>query len=419
MDAKVQIKELFTSLNFSDKLSVLEDLATLLEKEDGAALFLSDFSNEDAQTPRQIDNPPVGSIENKTLPFQNNQLKTIDLTVEDVHDGETTLKATSQKRVLKKCIECNSSTLIRWGTYKNEQRYKCKSCGHTFTANTLNITHGIHKTEDFLDFGSTMFNGEFHSLTFMSEKYEINKKTAFDWRHKYLSSISTTKEPITFRGNVEMDDVWVEFNEKGRHEKTDSRKRGGGTRGDNDNKVKVLFSVERGGESSLKVVRSGRLYEDDIVRALSDDSFDPGAVLISDKHPSIGAFAKTKGIEHKTFEAKKHVENKEIHVQTINNMASSFKAVINNKMRGVATKYLQNYANWFRVEQRYKGVANKIINIIEKYMRNAKAWDYFSNIERIYKRFIEKYTRLDYLYPGKRKWKACNWNYSNVEELLI
>ena len=215
-----------------------------------------------------------------------------------------------------------------------------------------------------------------------------------------------------------MDDIWIRFNEKGRKGKEEPKKRGGTTtRGDNDNQVKILFSVERGGNTDFTVVRSGRLQKKDITRTV-ENCFEKSAILISDRHPSIVAFGKDLEIEHKTFKADKHVGDKGIHVQTINSMASRFKTIINDKMHGVATKYLQNYADWFRIEERYKSIKNKFTNITKQYLDNQIAWDYFSNIEKIYKRFIEGYTKFEYENPVHRTWKSCNWNFSKIEATL-
>lgn len=413
METKVQIIELFTKLQFSEKLTLLEELAQLVEEEQ--KIFLDSYHQE-------VNIAQIELSENSISDDIQNKGSATIIEQKSVQSNEKEPPAVTKKAIEKRiemCIECQSTDIIKWGFYRGVPRCKCNDCGHTFTVNTLTLSHGIKKIEDFLDYGETMFNGQFHSLSYMSKKYEISPKTAFDWRHKYLSSVSSTQEKLRFNGQVEMDDVWVQFNEKGRKEKTDSRKRSGGKRGDNDNQVKVLFSVERGGDSSIKVVRSGRLCKADIERTLGVDVFEQDSVLISDKHPSIVAYAKKAHVEHKTFKADKHVENKDIHVQMINNMASRFKATINNKMRGVSTKYLQNYANWFRLEERYKNVLNKIVCIVERYMTNQKAWDYFSNTEKIYGRFIEKYTRLNYEHPTKRNWKAQNWNYPRVEDLLI
>lgn len=406
MDTKVQILKLFITLDISNKLSLLEELASLLESSE--------------QMGEELKETEEGAITDPSMKSGYNVAKVNNLIL---RDKEKTLGEESegmlQQETATCCRECNSTKIINWGFYRNMKRHKCKDCGHTFTKQTGTVFDGIKKINEFVDYGETMFNGQYLSLTYMSNKYGICRSTSFDWRHKYLSSIAATKEETKFTKNVEMDDVWVSFNEKGRRLKNDSRKRAGlQMRGDNDKQVKVLFTVERGGNSNLTVVRSGRLTEKDIVRAVGG-SFAKGAVLISDKHASIAAFAKETQLEHKSFTANEHCEGKEVHVQTINSMASRFKDKINIRMRGVATKYLQNYANWFNMEERYKGVINKMVKITGMYLENQIAWGYYVNLEKTYKRFLDKYSRLKYEHPTKRQWKSCNWNYSDIEKVLI
>jgi len=75
------------------------------------------------------------------------------------------------------------------------------------------------------------------SLDKIKEELLINKKTAFDWRHKILSSIST-KDKDGFTGITESDETFFLQSEKGREViGRISRKRGGSSskRGVNKN----------------------------------------------------------------------------------------------------------------------------------------------------------------------------------------
>ena len=384
METDKKIKELFRTLTFPEKLSLLESLSTLLEEE----------------SQKKPDNSNVFEEQSESIIFHNS--------------NQTTLLAAS-KQV---CSECGSLNTIGWGSYKGSPRCKCNDCGRVTTMKTKTFLHGIKKKKEFIEYGELMFSNQYYSLSYLSKKFKIAKSTAFDWRHKYLSFLEVSKEKPDYSSEVEIDDIWFAFNEKGRLDKEDSRKRSGiETRGDNDFQVKVLFSAERGGEMDTTVVRSGRLKKSDIDRAIGT-CFKESAVLISDKHPSIVAFAKDKNIVHKTFKAKTH-GNKEVHVQAVNNLASRFKSIVNVNMRGVATKYLQNYANWFNFEERHKGIINKLIEITRITLNSNIAWDYYVNIEKIYKRFIENYSNFDYAHPTAREWKSTNWNYEKVEKLLI
>ncbi len=57
-------------------------------------------------------------------------------------------------------------------------------------------------------------------------------------------------------------------------------------------------------------------------------------------------------------------------------------------MHGVSTKYLQNYLNWFRIKEKFKGV-----DIIKKVISSAldtKAFQKFIDIENSYLELLPK-----------------------------
>ena len=80
-----------------------------------------------------------------------------------------------------------------------------------------------------------------------------------------------------------------------------------------------------------------------------------GATLCTDSHRSYTAFAKANGIDHQKFIANKgqRVKDKIYHVQNVNNTASRLRSWM-KPFNGVATKYLQNYLNWFMVLEKIK-----------------------------------------------------------------
>jgi len=138
--------------------------------------------------------------------------------------------------------------------------------------------------------------------------------------------------------------------------------------------------------------------------------------LVSDKHPSIASFAKTEHITHHSFLSKNHTLNEQFHVQYINNLASRLKYVINKHLHGVSTKYLQNYANWFKMNEKYKNEKDKITQLITQTEKSTSTWDLFTNVEKIYETFINCFSRRTYRCPTKRTWKSQNWNMANASE---
>ena len=127
--------------------------------------------------------------------------------------------------------------------------------------------------------------------------------------------------------------------------------------------------------------------------------------LLSDKHFSIASFAKRNKIDHLRFKASEHTADSEHHVQTVNNIATRLKIKINHVSRGVSTKYLQCYANWFQFVEAnknsddIKSEANKILS------ENKTSWDVFTNIEILNKQSIKEYSKRTYRCPAKRQWR--------------
>ena len=258
-----------------------------------------------------------------------------------------------------------------------------------------------------------MFSENFNSLEALSKRVHISKKTAFEWRHRILISLGS--ESPNFKGITEMDGIWFLYSQKGRKGLKYSRKRGGSSRkGDNNFQAKVLITKERDGGADMSLVKIGRLSKADISRNISG-KFESTSILVSDKHSSIASFAKSEHIKHESFIAKKHVRDKIYHVQTVNNIAGSLRSKINNGLRGVSTKYLQNYVNWFAVKDKYKSSKDKVKKTIMLCISNRKSWDMFTNIENLYKEFILNYSVRTYRCPTKKQWKSQNWNYENAK----
>lgn len=84
------------------------------------------------------------------------------------------------------CPYCDSKKYRKHGIDKGSQRYYCNNCKRTFTEYTGTWLAGIHKKELVGDYLKHMEQGL--SLDKIRDALGINKKTAFDWRHKILSS---------------------------------------------------------------------------------------------------------------------------------------------------------------------------------------------------------------------------------------
>ncbi len=331
------------------------------------------------------------------------------------------LKTTKQKKEIytklneqvKVCPHCSGKHFIKWGTYQDMGRFMCKDCHRTFIPTTGTAIHWSKKPEAFINFSTVMFSEGLNTLEHQAKRVGISVNTAFHWRQRILIALGS--ETPVFKKATEMDDIWIRYSQKGRKGLKYSKKRGGSShKGDNDFVSKVLITKEREGVLDMALIKIGRLSEKDLKEKFNK-KFTEGAIIYSDKHPSIRAFSKTENIKHESFKAKTHVKNKYCHVQTVNYLAGAFKDIINKSLRGVATKYLQNYVNWFSIKEKYKTDENMVEKIITDCLSNTKAWDMSTNIEKLYKRFLLNHSVRTYRCPTQKRWKYQNWNIENAK----
>ncbi len=315
-------------------------------------------------------------------------------------------KQTGQKAVaaVTQCAYCSSELFVKNGHRNRIQRYKCKSCKKTFTTTTGTCHHNLHKPEKFEEYKQLM-SKHYYPLKEIADKVGISIQTAFDWRHKILSGLK--KDDSKFSGITEVDDIWFLYSQKGRKGLKYSRKRGGSTRqGDNNFQTKLLITADRNSTTDLSVVRIGRLRKEDMDNIIGD-MFSEDCTLVSDKHRSISSFAKSRKLPHRSFKSTEHSAGGDYHIQHVNNMASRLKSTVNYQLRGVSTKYLQNYANWFSFKERNKSsndLYSGLNNELNLYAQDG--WYVFTNMEKTYKRFINKCSVRTYRCPVKRKWKT-------------
>jgi transposase-like protein len=272
------------------------------------------------------------------------------------------------------CPHCGHKKYVRFGKDKGSQRYKCKSCKRSFTEYTGTWMAGIHKKDKIDDYIGLML--EEKSLDKIKSALKINKKTAFDWRHKILSSLSETDKG-DFTGITESDETFFLHSEKGQKIQGRKPKKRGGTSGKsgaNDEQIAVIVTQDRKKEMDLTVATKGRLKKIDLEYAIGD-RLSNQAILCSDSHVSYKGFAKDKKIEHHPLrtDLREHVKNSVYHIQHVNSTHNRLKKWIDDRFWGVSTKYLQQYLYWFRMKEILKNSKQMIRSFAERSVEDTKA----------------------------------------------
>lgn len=287
------------------------------------------------------------------------------------------------------CPHCGHKKYVKYGMDKGSQRYKCKSCKRNFTEYTGTWMAGLHKKDKIDYYLKLMF--EEKSLDKIKETLEINKKTAFDWRHKILSSLSDI-DIGDFTGITESDETFFLQSEKGKRVRyRKPRKRGGASkkRGVNQEHIAVIVTQDRKKELDLTVATKGRLKKIDIEKAIGD-RLSQKTVLCSDSHVSYKGFAMDHNIEHHPLRSdlKQRVKNGVYHIQHVNSTHNRIKKWIENRFWGVSTKYLQQYLNWYRMKEMLKDSREITKEFAIQTAQDIKAYQKFKEIPINYQLLI-------------------------------
>lgn len=288
------------------------------------------------------------------------------------------------------CPHCGHTEYVRFGSKSGSQRYKCKSCGRSFTEYSGTWMAGIHHKDKIEGYLRLMV--EEKSLDRITESLSINKKTAFDWRHKILASLSETDKD-DFIGITESDGTFFLKSEKGRNVAGRKPRKRGGTsksKGIGEDQVAVVVTQDRKSGLDLTVATLGRLKKIDIENAIGERIRSGHVVLCSDAHVSYKGFAIDNDIEHHALKAiiKQRVKNKVYHIQHVNSTHNRLKKWLDNTFWGVSTKYLQQYLNWYRVKERLKGSAQLARDFSLRTTEDMEACLKFGQIQSQYENLI-------------------------------
>lgn len=278
------------------------------------------------------------------------------------------------------CPHCKDTRIKANGKLKGVQRYVCNSCKKNFSETTGKLWFALKKKDKINKYLYCLLSG--FSIRKSAKETGISIQTSFDWGHKLLTSFSSVSVD-SFEGIVESDDLFFSFSEKGsRNLERKPKKRGekASKRGISNEKVAVVATFDRTGNKDFKVVTTGRISKEDLNTVYSG-RLDKATVLCSDSHRSYTAFTKSTEIIHKKFNASKGQKNvdKIYHVQNVNNMDMRLRKFMES-FNGVASKYLQNYLNWFLVLEKIKNKTDKIASIATIALASNQIWYLFKEI---------------------------------------
>ena len=272
------------------------------------------------------------------------------------------------------CVHCESSQTIKRARIKSIQRYYCKSCHKYWMATHGTSLAGLHKRELWQKYVLAFERG--YTIRQAAQELGITIQTSFRWRHRLLASISGIMlEELS--GIIETDDFQMPRNLKGqRQSKQASSNREYESAVTLPETITVLLASSRSEiATTSRIIATEKPHSEQIKKAL-DGRIRKGSSLISQEKEAFSFLIDEKNIEHLKLPNHKRPRKKnyvnlhlvDMHQQSIKQFLLPF--------HGVATRYLQNYLNWYHYKERIKMRMDKIrhtifLSLIES---GAKDW---------------------------------------------
>ncbi len=196
------------------------------------------------------------------------------------------------------------------------------------------LSHTKLKYNQILIFFECM-NDKF-SIKKTAAKMNCNKNTVFLLKHKVLNSISIIRKSINLKGK--------KTKNMPRFSKPRSSK-GGSKRGISNRQVCIASAIDECDNCFLEIAGTGPITSEQ-VKSIFKDKAKKINCLITDCKSSYEKFAKENNINLEQIKSWTHVNNNGYNLENINSLHSE-SATFLSHFKGVSTKHLQHYLDWF------------------------------------------------------------------------
>ena len=247
------------------------------------------------------------------------------------------------------CEKCGCKFYKNGKTKNGIQKYICSGCKVTISETTNTVIY--HSKLPFEIWGNVIDNLlDGFSLRRIAEENNISLLTSFSVRHKDLFALENFINNITLSGEIQSDEKYFSINLKGTKSNNMprySKKRSSTTspyRGISHHKICVVSSIDENDNLSLKITGLGRcttqMLEDSLGHKLNN-----AKSINADSASAYQDFCKNHNLKLKTVPSGFH-SNGRINIAEINGVHSQLETWL-SKFRGVSTRHLQEYLNWF------------------------------------------------------------------------
>lgn len=262
------------------------------------------------------------------------------------------------------CPHCKSYSVRKNGFYKEKQKYKCKECNREFRATTNTCVYYSKRPERVKMYLLCLFEGL--SVAKTAVKLKVREHIVFQWRHKILGALGTVNSDVISRdANLIISEF--KYSTKGLEKRRVKKEL---TFSENMLVYGAFFLNEEGDVAinvtglkkmrplTLRFVLAPKLNASTVVKYIPENAVTralKGALCRKEK---VEAFPNSAFIGECGPDALK---------------------LWMTRFRGVASKYLQNYLNWFLFHRCYESPRQLLQKIIT---RKLTGYDVYSQYKK-------------------------------------
>lgn len=284
----------------------------------------------------------------------------------------------ADKICLPQCVYCHSEKTLRRAKIKGIQRYSCKSCGKYWLATHGTCLAGLKKKSLWQSYIMAFLRGL--SIRKAAQEVGVCIQTSFRWRHRLLASVSCYL-PQSLGGIIESSDFQLPFSRKGQHRNNSSYVKSDiSESGKTLESVSIILSVCRGKQESVSSVVKADSLNNELVKKAITGKILHGSVHITKDTIPYAQCNSQEVIEHICAKSKGKPKKREpVNLNTALQNQIAFLEFL-NPFRGVATKYLQNYLNWYHYKEYTKMRFDKVKQSLVASLTSNKAKDWLENL---------------------------------------
>lgn len=259
-------------------------------------------------------------------------------------------KIIQRERNITSCPKCGSKHTVKNGKRKEttRQKYQCKDCKTNFSDTTNTITFNSKKAyrvwESYI---SCLLKGM--TLSDSAKEVGISTTTSFAWRHKILKTLSKFNKDTKLSGIIESDAIYMSINLKGTKKdnmpRYSKKRTSSAFRGISNHKVCIMTATDDSDNTMFEI--SGLGPETTKMLTNLKDRFEVGSTLITDSKRNYDKFVTQMKMKHHYIPSGFYKSDSGHTLASLNGLHNELKTWL-KKFKGVSTKHLQGYLDYFR-----------------------------------------------------------------------